>query len=172
LGWLVLRPPHSWTGNEPTSRNPSGVPILDSFTVPSAPKATDLARSYRSRAPPPYARVAAIRNLAGASAFRNVKVTTTAALRIAGSFHTLKLRQVAHERALGMLAYGCNDRAHRTRYLLALRLPRNLADLFNKTPVSSRWQLIASASHLRAVPQRGFCPSWFTRRWGRSSFKR
>jgi hypothetical protein len=36
----------SWTGNEPKSRNPSGVPILDSFTAHGALKATDLARLH------------------------------------------------------------------------------------------------------------------------------
>jgi hypothetical protein len=34
----------SWTGNESISRNPSGVPILDSFTAHGAFKAADLAR--------------------------------------------------------------------------------------------------------------------------------
>src|SRR5882672_4742537 len=34
----------SWTGNEPISRNPGGVPILDSCTAHGAFKAADLAR--------------------------------------------------------------------------------------------------------------------------------
>ena len=34
----------SWTGNESISRNPSGVPILDSFTTYGAFKTADLAR--------------------------------------------------------------------------------------------------------------------------------
>jgi hypothetical protein len=34
----------SWTGNESISRNPSGVPILDSFSAHGAFKAADLAR--------------------------------------------------------------------------------------------------------------------------------
>jgi hypothetical protein len=45
LGWSVIRRP-SWTGNESISRNPSGVPILDSFTAHGAFKAADLARLY------------------------------------------------------------------------------------------------------------------------------
>src|ERR1700682_2036504 len=36
----------SWTGNETKSRNPSGVPILDSFTAHGAFKAADLARLH------------------------------------------------------------------------------------------------------------------------------
>src|SRR6266478_1270228 len=35
-----------WTGNEPISRNPSGVPILDSCTAHGAFKAADLALRY------------------------------------------------------------------------------------------------------------------------------
>jgi len=36
----------SWTGNESISRNPSGVPVLDSCTTHGAFKAADLARLY------------------------------------------------------------------------------------------------------------------------------
>ena len=36
----------SWTGNESISRNPSGVPILDSFTAHGAFKGADLARLH------------------------------------------------------------------------------------------------------------------------------
>jgi hypothetical protein len=36
----------SWTGNEPISGNPSGVPILDCLATDGALKAADLARLY------------------------------------------------------------------------------------------------------------------------------
>ena len=36
----------SWTGNEPISGNPSGVPILDSCTAHGAFEAADLALLY------------------------------------------------------------------------------------------------------------------------------
>ena len=36
----------SWTGNEPISRNPGGVPILDSCAAHGAFKAADLALRY------------------------------------------------------------------------------------------------------------------------------
>jgi hypothetical protein len=36
----------SWTGNDPISRNPSRVPILDGFATHGTFKAADLARLY------------------------------------------------------------------------------------------------------------------------------
>jgi hypothetical protein len=45
LGWLSFGF-RSWTGDEPISRHPSGVPILDCLATHGALKAADLARLY------------------------------------------------------------------------------------------------------------------------------
>jgi hypothetical protein len=45
LGWTVIGFP-SWTGDEPISRHPSGVPILNGLAAHGAFEAADLALLY------------------------------------------------------------------------------------------------------------------------------